>query len=380
MDFALRKHEQDIVKAAREFAQKEFPSVAEQCDRNEEWIPDLWRKACELGFVSVFVEEDYGGAGYGFQEHCLIAEEFCAVDGGLGAAILGNTFAGALLHLFGTGEQKAHILPPWTSGKTTLALAVAETLGGSDIMSLSCTAAKDGESWVVHGEKTHVFSGHAADYLLVMALTNPESSILEGRYSFLLVPAQGPGIETRKMRGKLGLRAAETARILFAGIRVPIDHVVGTEGRGLQELLELYGIVYATLAAMAVGVSRAAYGEAIRYTRQRVAFGAPIFSLPATKAKLEAMATTIKAAKNLCCEAAWSIDRGVKDPSLPVMAKHCAAQAAVFCADEALQMHGGYGYFEEYRIQRLYRDAKMIEMWGAGKDLDERMMAFALRQ
>ena len=379
MDFALKKHEQDIVRAAREFAQKEFSGVAEQCDRNEECIPGLWQKACELGFVGVFVDEDYGGAGYGLQEHCLIAEEFCAADGGLGAAILANTFAGALLHLFGTRDQKSRFLPPWLSGEATLALAVAETEAGTDILSLSTTAVKDGESWVVHGEKTHVFSGHAADYLLVLALTEPDASNPDGRHTFLLVPARAPEIETRKLRGKLGMRAAETACVTFTGTRVPADHVVGEEGRGVQELLELYGVVYATLAAAGVGLSRAAYEEGIRYTKQRFAFGAPIFSLPATKAKLEAMAATIKAARNLYCEAAWSMDRDVKDPSLPAMAKHYAAQAALFCADEALQMHGGYGYFEEYRVQRLYRDAKVMEMWGGGKDLDERMTSSALR-
>jgi len=379
MDFALKKHEQDIVKAAREFSRKEFPNVAEQSDRNEEFIPGLWRKACELGFVGLFVDEDYGGAGYGFQEHCLIAEEFCAADGGLGAAILANTFAGALFHLFGTREQKARFLPPWISGEITLALAVPESGAGSDILSLSSTAVKEGENWVVHGEKTHVFSGHTADYMVVLTLTNPEASNPDSRYSFLLVPARNPEVETRKMRGKLGMRAAETARVIFSGTRVPADHLVGTQGQGLLELVELYAVIYATLAAMGVGVSRAAYEEGIRYTKQRVAFGASIFSLPATKAKLEAMATMIKAARNLYCEAAWSIDRGVKDASLPAMAKHYAAQAALFCADEALQMHGGYGYFEEYRIQRLYRDAKVIEMWGGGKDMDERMMASALR-
>ena len=379
MDFALNKHEQDIIKAAREFAQKEFPNVAEQCDRNEEFNSGLWRKACDLGFVGVFVDEEYGGAGYGFQEHCFIAEEFCAADGGLGAAILANTFGGTLLHLFGSNEQKALFLPALVSGETTLALAIPESRAGSDILSLSSTAVKDGDSWVVHGEKTHVFGGHLAGHMLVLALTNPDSPRHERRYSFLLVPTNIPGIETRKMMGKLGIRAAETAQVSFSGTRVPANHLIGKEGEGLQELIELYAIIYATIGAMGVGISRAAYEEGIRYTKQRVAFGVPIFSFPATKAKLEAMATMIKAARNLYSEAAWSIDRGVKDASLSAMAKHYAAQAAVFCADEALQMHGGYGYFEEYRIQRLYRDAKVIEMWGGGKEIDEKMASSALR-
>lgn len=379
MDFARNKQEIDIVKAAREFAQKEFPNVAESCDRNEEFSPGLWRKACELGFVGVFVDEEYGGAGYGFQEHGLIAEEFCAADGGLGAAILANTFAGALLHLFGTKEQKARFLPPLVSGETTLALAIPESGAGSDVLGLSTAAVKDGDGWVVRGEKAHVFGGHAAESLLVLALTNPGSSGKDRRYSFLLVPTDGPGIETRKMKGKLGMRAAETAQVAFSGARVPADHLVGKEGEGFQELLDLYVILYATIGAMGVGISRAAYEEGLRYTKQRLAFGVPIFSLPATKAKLEAMATMIRAARHLCCEAAWSVDRGVKDASLSAMAKQYAAQTAVFCADEALQMHGGYGYFEEYRIQRLYRDAKVIEMWGGGKEIDETMMSNALR-
>ena len=375
MDFELSKEQKDIVKAAREFALGEFPERAQEFDREEKFDFEIWKKACELGFVGVFIDEKYGGAGMGFFEHCLITEEFWSVDAGIAQSILSTTFGAEMLLLYGTEEQKELVLPQLVSGEAIMGTAITEPDAGSDISSAITTAVKEGDEWVINGSKIFTTNGTVAKYLLVFCLTNPDNPDRHKRHSVILVPTDTPGFEATKIRGKLGIRASDTAELSFNNVRVPLKNLVGKEGEGFKQVMEFLNRTRIHVAAQGVGIAKAALEEAVRYTKQRKQFGVPIASFQATQFKIAEMATMIRAARNLYYEAAWSVDKGKIDPALIAMAKWYGGYVAVRCADEALQMHGGYGYIDEYKVQRLYRDAKIIEIYEGSKEVEKLVIA-----
>ena len=375
MDFTLSKEQQDIVKAAREFANGEFPDRAQEFDRNEAFDLDLWRKACELGFVGVFIDDAYDGAGYGFFEHCLITEEFWAVDPGTGQAILSTTFGSELLGLFGSEDQKKRVLPQLVAGEAIIGTAITEPDAGCDVTGATTTAIRDGDAWLINGTKMFATNGNLAKYVLVYCQTDPENASRHSRHSFILVPTETPGYASTKIRGKLGIRASDTAELSFTDVRVPLDHLVGNEGDGFHELMAFFNRTRLHICAQAVGLARAALDESIRHTKQRRQFGVPLASFQVTQFKMAEMATWIRAARNLYYEAAWSVDHGKLDHGLIAMAKWFSGEMAVRCADEALQMHGGYGYIDEYKVQRLYRDAKILEIYEGTKEMEKTIVS-----
>jgi len=375
MDFSLNKEQQDIVKAAREFAEGEFPDVAGEFDRNETFDQKLWQKACELGFVGVFIPEEYGGLGYGFLEHCLITEEFWTVDPGIGQAVLSTTFGSELLGLFGSEAQKRQVLPPLVAGEAVLATAITEPDAGSDVSSATTAALRKKGEWVINGAKMFITNGNLAKHVLVFCLTNPENPSRHDRHSFVLVPTDVPGFEATKMHGKLGTRASDTAELSFVDVHVPLENLVGEEGNGFRELMAFFNRTRLHICAQAVGLARGALEESIRHTKNRRQFNSPLASFQVTQFKLAEMATWIRAARNLYYEAAWSVDQGKVDHALIAMAKWFSAEMAVRCADEALQMHGGYGYFDEYKVQRLYRDVKILELYEGTKEMEKTIVA-----
>jgi acyl-CoA dehydrogenase len=378
MDFTLSKEQQDIIKAAREFALGEFPDVAREFDRNESFDLNIWKKACELGFVGVFIDEKYDGAGYGFFEHCLINEEFWAVDPGMGQAILSTTFGSELLGLFGSEEQKELVLPRLVSGQAIMATAITEPDAGCDVTGAATTAVKEGNEWVINGSKMFATNGNLAKYVLVFCLTDPENPSRHARHSFILIPTDTPGYESTKIYGKLGIRASDTAELSFNNLRVPAENLVGREGEGFHELMAFFNRTRLHICAQAVGLARAALDESVRHTKQRRQFGATLASFQVTQFKIAEMATRIRAARNLYYEAAWSVDHGKIDHSLIAMAKWFSGEMAVRCADEALQMHGGYGFIDEYKVQRLYRDAKILELYEGTKEMEKTIVSRAV--
>ena len=375
MDFELSKEQRDIVKAAREFALGEFPDRAAEFDREETFDLGLWRKACDLGFVGIFIDEAYGGAGMGFLEYCLINEEFWAVDPGMSQAILSTTFGSELLGLFGSEDQRQQIFPQLVSGEAIMATAITEPDAGCDVTGAVTSAVKEGDEWLINGSKMFITNGDLAKYVLVFCMTDPENPSRHGRHSFILIPTDTPGYESTKIRGKLGIRASDTAELSFNNIRVPITNLVGKEGEGFHELMAFFNRTRLHICAQAVGLARGALEEAIRYTKNRRQFGEALASFQVTQFKIAEMATWIRASRNLYYQAAWSVDRGKIDHALIAMAKWFSAEMAVRCADEALQMHGGYGYIDEYKVQRLYRDAKILEIYEGTKEMEKTIVA-----
>ncbi|OGP62203.1 MAG: acyl-CoA dehydrogenase [Deltaproteobacteria bacterium RBG_13_49_15] len=378
MNFELTKEQKGIQKAAREFAGKEFTDKAVGFDREERFDLSIWKKACDLGFVGVFIDEQYGGAGYGFFEHCLIAEEFWAADPGIGAAVLSASFGSELLILFGTEEQKKLVLPQIVSGEAMIGTAITEPDAGSDVTAAITAAVEEGSEWVINGSKMFITNGTLAKYMLVFCLTDPENPSRHGRHSFIMVPSNTMGFKATKLHGKMGIRASDTAEISLKDIRVPLQNLVGKKGEGFHELMAFFNRTRLHICAQAVGLARAALEEAVRHTKSRRQFGQTLASFQAIQFKIAEMATWIRAARNLYYEAAWRTDEGKLDHALVAMAKWFSAQIAVRCADEALQMHGGYGYIDEYKVQRLYRDAKILEIYEGTKEMEKVIIARSL--
>jgi alkylation response protein AidB-like acyl-CoA dehydrogenase len=378
MLFALTKEQRDIVRAARKFAQGEFPDRALEFDREETFDFDLWKRACELGFVGVFIDQAYGGPGMGFMEHSLITEEFWAVDPGIGQAILSCTFGAELLLLFGSEDQKRLVLPPLSSGGAIIAGSITEPDAGSDVTAVTTAAVKEGSEWVINGAKMFTTNGNTATYLVVFCITDPHNPSRHQRHSFFLVPTDIPGFKSKKIYGKMGIRASDTAEISFNNVRLPDTSLIGQQATGFSQLMAFFDRTRLHICAQAVGLARAALEESIRHTKERRQFGAPLASFQVTQFKIAEMATRIKAARNLYYEAASSVDEGKVDPALIAMAKWLSAEVALHCADEAVQMHGGYGYIDEYKVNRLYRAAKILDIYEGTKEMEKTIIARSL--
>lgn len=378
MDFDLTEEQKDIIKAAREFAEGEFPDLAQECDRKEEFPKHLWEKACKLGFVGVFIPETYGGAGLGFLEHCLINEEFWRIDPGIASSILSATFGSEMILLFGTEEQKKKWLPPLVQANAITGAAITEPDAGSDVSSIRTTAILKGDEYVVNGNKMFITNGTVANYLQVLCVTEPHAKSRHDRFSVITVETDRKGFEATKLKNKLGIRASDTAEISFSDVRVPKDHVIGTAGRGFQQFMVFFDHTRLHICAQAVGLAQGAMEQAIKHVRERKQFGKPLASFQATQFKIAEMATRIEAGRNLYQKAAWLLDHGRVEPHLISMAKWFTGETAVRVADEALQLHGGYGFIGDYNIERFYRDAKIVEIYEGTKEIEKIVIARAL--
>ncbi|MBN1225362.1 MAG: acyl-CoA dehydrogenase family protein [Deltaproteobacteria bacterium] len=377
MDFELTNEQKDIIKAAREFAEGEFPQIAQEYDQKEEFPMNVWKKACELGFVGLYLPEEYGGAGLGAFEHALALEEFWRVDPGCGSILL-TAFGSRLILLYGTEEQKKKFIPPLTKGDAIMGTAVTEPDAGSDILGIRTTAKKDGDEYVINGTKMFVTSGTIADYIAVFCVTNPEAEARLEQHGIVMVEMDRPGVERTKITGKMGVRASDTAEIVFTDVRVPIGNIIGDEGCGFRQIMEQFNFSRIEASAQAVGLAQGAMEKAIIHVKKREAFGKTIAEFQGTQFKLAKMGTLIEAARGLYHRAAWSLDNVVTDHKLIAMAKYFAGEVAKEAADEALQMHGGYGYIAEYGMERLYRDAKIIEIYEATKEIEKITIARSL--
>ena len=378
MNFELTKEQQDIAKAAKEFAEGEFTDKAEAFDRDETFDEAIFKKAVDLGFVGIFIDEKYGGAGLGMVEQCILQEEFAAVDLGISVAVLIPCFGSEIIQAFGTEAQKTQYLPPLAKGEAIMGSAFTEPDAGSDLAAASTTAVKDGDEFVINGSKIFISNGTRADYLICFVQTDPDNADKHRRHSMIMVETDREGFEANKLRGKLGIRASDTAEISFNNVRVPCSNLVGEPGNGFTEAMYLFNLNRIGVAAQGVGLARAALEESINHVKKRVAFGAPLASYQAVQLKIADMFTWMRAGKNLVYEAAWRIDQGKVDHSLVAAAKAFCGQMAVRCTDMALQLHGGYGYLAEYKVQRLYRDAKIIEIYEGTTDIEKLIVARSL--
>jgi len=375
----LTEEQKDIQLAARGFAQGEFDKEKIlEWEQSHTFPRELWKKACKLGFVGIHFPEEYGGQGYGLFENILIVEEFCRRDSGVGIALSLVDFSSEIILHFGTPEQKKKYLIPVAKGEYISAGAYTEPDHGSDITTLSTTATKQDDAFVINGTKTFITNGSIADFFIVLCQVDPHANPPYRGQSTLLVEKGIKGLEATEIMPKMGIRMTSTAELSFSDVRVPVSHLIGEENKGFYQALEFFDESRVEIAAQALGIGQGAFDRALEYALKRKQFGRRLIDFQVTQHKLADMATRLETARLLTYKAAWNFDQKRIDPKLTSMAKMFAAKTAVDVADEAIQIHGGYGYITEYEVERFYRDAKITEIYEGTKEIQKNTIASAL--
>lgn len=373
--FTLSKEQREIRKAAREFAEGEFREVARELDEKAAFDPRLWKKAADLGFLAVFIGEQYEGLGLGYLEQCLIIEEFARVDLGITHAIESAFFGSQLIDMVGTPEQKQRYLPPICLGEIRMGMAITEPDAGSDVASVQTEAVKDGDDYVINGSKVFITNCSSADFLIVLCVTDPDNAKVHKRFSTIIAETDRDGYSSNPYHGKLSLRTSETGDVVFKNVRVPRSNLMGEEGQGFYNIMNFFNRSRVQVAALGVGTAQGALDKAIAHVRQREQFGRPLASQQLVQGKIAEMATLTEAARSICYRAAARIDSGQADPTLSSMAKWYTAEVAVKVADEAIQLHGGYGILEEYDVAHYWRNAKVLEIFEGSKEVEKVIIA-----
>lgn len=365
MQFEFNEEQKAIKKAVNEFCQKELtPELALECDQKEEFPMQLYKKAAKLGFTSMRIPQEYGGQGYGLVEDCIVVEEMCRADPGLGAAVsLGNLMIPDILLKHGTDEQKKKCIPPLAKGDATSAAAFTEPEHGSDLSRMDTTAVKSGNEWIINGGKEFITNAPIADFLVLLCQTDPNATPPHRGQSLLLAEKGMPGLEATKLHGKMGIKPCITGSLAMSDLKVPEGNLVGDLNKGFYYALELFDGTRITVAAQAIGMAQGAFERAFQYAKNRKQFGAPIITFQAVSFKLTDMAIKIEAARLLTYKAAWLYDQGKVSPMATSMAKAYASRIAMEVTDEAIQVYGGYGYLADYHLERFHRSAKITEIY-----------------
>ncbi|MEW5913274.1 MAG: acyl-CoA dehydrogenase family protein [Thermodesulfobacteriota bacterium] len=377
MDFTLSEEHKILKDMAYKFAKQELGPLAARCDLEECYQREAVQKAAELGMVGAWVPEEYGGAGVGCLGNSLIVEQLSRVDMGGCLNITAAAFGCEAIWLYGSEEQKQQYLPAVCRGEKISAGAFTEPDAGTDVAGYKTRAVLDGDHWVINGNKMFITNGTVCDFMVVQCITQPEAK-RHARFSQIIVPADAPGVTRNKIKGKMGIRASDTAALAFEDVAVPKGNLVGEEGRGFYQLMHFFDTTRPMVGAQALGLSQACLEASLRYAKERSAFGQPIAAFQLTQQKLTEMAIRIEALRGLVYRAAWHIDAGQPDYTLAAMAKYFGGQTAVFCANAAVEIHGGYGYIHEYEVQRYYRDAKILELYEGTKEAEVSTVAGVL--
>jgi alkylation response protein AidB-like acyl-CoA dehydrogenase len=379
VEFSLTEEQQHLRRTVREFAEGEIAPHVMEWDETSEFPLELIPKLAEMGFLGVIFPEKYGGAGLGYIEYVIIIEELSRVDGSIGIIVAAhNSLCTNHIFKFGSEEQRLKYVAPLAQGKKLGCWSLTEPEAGSDAGGSRTVAVKKDGGWVINGSKTFITNGHYADVCVCMAVTD-QSRKTHG-FSAFVVEKGTPGFRAGKKENKLGLRASDTSEIVFTDCRVPVENLLGKEGDGFVNTLQVLDGGRISIAAMGLGMAQGAYEASIRYAKQREQFGKPIAEFQAVQFKLADMATQIDAARLLTYRAAWLADRALasggdsarfsKESS---MAKLFAGEVAVRVANEAVQIHGGYGFIKDYPVEKYYRDVKLCTI-GEGTSEIQRMV------
>jgi butyryl-CoA dehydrogenase len=372
MDFALSAQHAEIRRTVRDFAEREIAPVADEMERSGEFPAEIIRKAAGIGLLGVPFPEKVGGTGLDSLAYAITIEELSRVSGSVGIIVSAHTSLGcAPLYLGGTPEQKERYLRPLASGAKLGAYGLTEPGAGSDSRGTRTRARREGDEWVLSGTKRFITNAGVADTYIVTALTDDHAE--SGRISAFIVEAGTPGFSIGRMEEKMGLHASQTGELIFEGCRVPADNLLGRAGEGDRLFLETLDGGRIGIGAMALGLAQAAYEAAAAYATQREQFGRTIASFQGVAFKIADMATQIDAARMMVYRAAWLKDRGEPYTTEAAMAKLFASETARQVTNDAVQVHGGYGYVAEYRVERYLRDAKLTEI-GEGTSEIQRLV------
>jgi len=362
----------EIKRLAREFAESEIAPHVLEWDEAQRFPLDVLKKLGGLGFLGVLIPTDFQGSGLGYVEYVAIIEEISRVDGAMGLSVAAhNSLCSNHILTFGTETQKTKYLPKLATGECLGAWGLTEPEAGSDASGTQTTAVRDGDSYVLNGSKTFTTHGTYGDVFVLMAVTDRTRD--NRGISAFIVEKGTPGLSAGKKENKLGCRASDTSEVILENCRVPVENLLGKEGEGFINCLEILDGGRISIAALAVGMAQGAFEAALRYSKQRKQFGQSIAEFQGVQFKLADMATEIEAARLLTYRAAILKNEKKRSTKESSMAKLYASEMSVRVANEALQIHGGYGYVKEYPVEKFYRDAK-ISTIGEGTSEIQRLV------
>ncbi len=375
MDLELSEEQKMVIDGARKFAEKELAPGMEERDHKGEFNLEAFKKLGELGYLGMTVPEGYGGAELGAVAYVGALMEFSKADNGLTVAVsVQNSLVNDALMMFGNEEQKKAYLPKLASGEWVGCFSLTEADAGSDPAGVRATAVRDGDHFVLNGAKTFVSNGGYADLVIGFFSTDREKGARG--ISAILVPKGTPGFTVGKHENKMGIRTSNTAELIFSDCRVPAANLLGQENKGLGIALATLDCGRIGIAAQAVGLAEGALEEAVRYAKERVQFGKPIAELQAVQFMLADMATEVEVAKAMLYRVAWMKDKADRKFTAEAsMIKLFASEMAHRVCHKALQVHGGYGYMKEYKIERLYRDQRITEIYEGTSEIQRLVIA-----
>ncbi|HWE11769.1 MAG TPA: acyl-CoA dehydrogenase family protein [Solirubrobacteraceae bacterium] len=375
MDFALDDQTELLRRTVRDFAEAEVAPAAEELDRTKSFPYELVRQMAGLGWMGIPFPESVGGAGGTSLQYAIAVEELTRVDSSVAITLCAHTSLGTQpIHLFGSESQRSEWLPRLCAGEILGAFGLTEPEAGSDAGSTRTRARLDDGAWVIDGAKQFITNA-GTDISGVVSITARTG---EDEISNLIVPTGTPGYEQGAPYRKMGWNASDTRPLTFTDCRVPEDHLLGARGKGLHQFLQVLDIGRIGVAAMGVGLAQGALDQALAYAKERRAFGQPISRFQSIQSKLADLATEIEAARLLTYKAAWLKDQGRPFSLVAAQAKLKTGRLAVRAADEAVQIHGGYGYIEEYPVCRFYRDAKILTIGEGTDEVQQMVIARAL--
>jgi len=372
MNFGFTEEQQQLRSTVRRFAEAEMLPHVMEWDESQVFPVDVFRKLGGLGVLGAVFPEELGGAGFNYVDYSIVVEELARVDPSIALSVAAHVSL-CTNHIFtaASEDQKKHYIPKLASGEWIGAWALTEPESGSDAGGTRCKAVREGNCWVLNGTKTFTTNAHVADTFVVMAVTDRDRT--SHGISAIMVPKGAGGFRLGKKENKLGMRCSPTGELIFTDCRVPAENLIGVQGDGFIDSLRILDGGRISIAAMGVGIAQGAYEAALKYSKQRKQFGRFISEFQAIQHKLADMATEIDASRLLTLRAAWMKDQGKSVNKESSMAKLYTSETAVRVANEAVQIHGGYGFIKDYPVEKFYRDAKLCTI-GEGTSEIQRMV------
>jgi alkylation response protein AidB-like acyl-CoA dehydrogenase len=378
MDFEFTEEQKMVVDGAKKFAEKELAPVVEELDAKQEVNLAALKKLGELGYLGMTVPEEYGGTGLGMVAYAGAMIEFSKVDAGTAVGVsVQNSLVNDALIMFGTEDQKRKFLPKLACGEWMGCFSLTEAGAGSDPGSLRASAVRQGDSYLLNGTKNFTSNGSFADVIIAFFCTDKEKGA-KGISAFL-VPKETPGYVVGKHENKLGIRTSSTTELVFTDCRIPAENLLGQENRGLSIALATLDCGRVGIAAQAIGIAEAALDESVRYSKERTQFGKLLSEFQAMQFMLADMAVDVEVAKTMLYRVAWIKDSGNRRfTKESAMIKLFASEMAHRVCHKALQIHGGYGFMKEYKVERLYRDQRITEIYEGTSEIQRLVIARSL--
>lgn len=374
MDFSISDITKQVAETARDFAEKNIRPFVMEWDESQHFPAEVFRAMGELGLMGVLVPQEYGGSGLGYHEYNTIIQEISKVDGSIGLSLAAhNSLCTGHILTFGSEEQKRKYLPKLASGEHIGAWGLTEPQTGSDAGNMQCVAVKDGDDWIINGTKTWITHGISGNVAVVMCRTGEPNT--RNNATAFIVERGTPGFKGGKKENKLGMRASETAEMIFEDCRVPASDMLGMEGEGFKQAMAVLDGGRISIAALSLGIAKGAYEAALNYSKERHQFGKPIGHFQGVAFKIADMVTEISAAELLISQACHKKNEGQSVTRDSAIAKYYASEIAVKISTDAVQIFGGYGYTKEFPVEKFYRDSKLCTIGEGTSEIQKIVIA-----